>query len=73
MNVSKLTSYSELLYHVDLKTLEHRRYPHAPTLFFTNACTIRGRLVLRKYSNFVIINMTSEALTGYISLPITTD
>ena len=36
MNVSKLTSYSELLNHVDLKTLEHRRYPHDLTL--VNKC-----------------------------------
>ena len=33
MNMSKLSSYSDLLTHVDLKTLEHRRYSHALILF----------------------------------------
>ena len=34
MNMSKSSSYSDLLTYVDLKTLEHRRYSHALTLFY---------------------------------------
>ena len=42
-------------------------------LCFTNACTIWGRSLLRRCSYFVIMNMTLEALTSYISLPIIVD
>ena len=69
MNMSKLTSYSELLNHVDLKTLEHRRYSHALTLFYK--CMYNMGPISCSY--FVIMNMTSEALKSYISLPITAD
>ena len=34
MNMSKSSSHSDLLTHVDIKTLEHRRYSHALTLFY---------------------------------------
>ena len=34
MNMSKSSSYSDLLTHVDLKTLEHRQYSRALTLFY---------------------------------------
>ena len=34
LNMSKSSSYSDLLTFVDLKTLEHRRYSHALTLFY---------------------------------------
>ena len=34
MNMSKSSSYSDLFTHVDLKTLEHRGYSHALTLFY---------------------------------------
>ena len=32
--MSKSSSYSDLLTHVDLKTLEHRSYSHALTFFY---------------------------------------
>ena len=40
--------------------------------FFTNACTIWDRLILR-CSYFEIMNMTLQALTSYINLPIAVD
>ena len=46
---------------------------HKFPCLFTNVCIIWGRLVLRRCSYFVIMNMTFEALTSYISLPITAD
>ena len=52
MNVSKLTSYSELLNHVELKTLEHRRYPHAPTLFFYKCMYNMGPISIKKMFKF---------------------
>ena len=56
MNMSKLTSYSELLNHVDLKTLERRRYSHALTLFYKcmynmGQISIKEMLIFRNYEH----------------------
>ena len=56
MNMSKLTSYSELLNHVDLKTLEHRRYSHALTLFYKcmynmGPISIKEMFIFRNYEH----------------------
>ena len=66
------SSYSELLTHVDLKTLEHRRYSHALTLFYKcmyNMGPINIKMFIFRNNEYDDL----EALTSYINLPITVD
>ena len=73
MNMSKSSSYSDLLTFVDLKTLEHRRYSHALALLYKCMYNMGPINISRRCSYFVIMSMTLEALTSYINLPITID
>ena len=54
--MSKLTSYSELLNHVDLKTLENHRYSHALTFFHKcmysmGPISIKEMFIFRNYEH----------------------
>ena len=73
LNMAKSASYSDLITYVGLKTLEHDVDILLISPFFTNAYTIWGRIILRRCSYFIMMNMTSEASASLISPPITVD
>ena len=72
LNMVKSASYSDLITYVALKTLEHRRYSRALSLFYKCLYNM-GPNNIRGRSYFIIMNMTSEASASLISLPITVD